>query len=525
MRGFEILLGLLLVSAWLAALARKVRLPAPIVMVVGGIAAAFVPVVHDLALDPDVAFAIFVPPLLFRAALTTSVRELRGHVRAVTLLAVGLVLGTTLVVAAAAHYAIPSFAWPAAFVLGAILSPPDAVVSIALVRALKVHRTVVSLIEGEGLLNDTTAFVIYGQAVRAATTGHFSLVRAVPEFFLVGLGGVAVGLAVYFVVSRLRWIFSDPVVLNVVWLLTPFAAFLSAERVGASGVLAVVVAGVLLRRWSSLAIAAETRIQAQGVFEVLEFVLNSLMFILIGLQVGAIVRDPSAPALPELFRATAIVTLTIVVSRLVWVLPAAYLPRMNARVREREGMPPLRHVGLVAWMGIRGGDSLVTALALPTVTAAGAAFPSRELIVATTFGVILATMLLQGLTLAPLVKLMRLPVDHSTDAELTLARRRMVAATDAWLDTVAAEGNVASGLIDRIRGHYVRKAQLDLDLEGEGEMREAAKAYRELEQRLLAERRKTAVSLRNEGVVDDEVLRRLEHELDLEELRITPEDV
>src|ERR1700722_19402867 len=200
MKGFETLLGLLLVSTLLAALARKVRLPVPIVMVGGGIAAAFVPLVHDVSIDPDVAFAIFVPPLLFRAALTTSVREVRDHLRSIAMLAVGLVLATTVVVAAVAHYAIPGIAWPAAFVLGAVLSPPDAVVSIALVRAQKVHRTVVSLIEGEGLLNDTTAFVIFGQAVRAVMTGKFSLARAVPEFFLVGLGGVAVGLVVYFIV-------------------------------------------------------------------------------------------------------------------------------------------------------------------------------------------------------------------------------------------------------------------------------------------------------------------------------------
>src|SRR3984957_1707462 len=163
MKGFETLLGLLFVSALLAALARRVRLPVPIVMVVGGVAAAFAPVVRELAIDPDVAFAVFVPPLLFRAATTTSVREIRDHLRSVTLLAVGLVIATTGVVAAVSHYAVPGLAWPAAFVLGAILSPPDAVISIAMVRALKVHRTLVSLIEGEGLLNDTTAFVVYGQ--------------------------------------------------------------------------------------------------------------------------------------------------------------------------------------------------------------------------------------------------------------------------------------------------------------------------------------------------------------------------
>ena len=525
MKGFETLLGLLFASALLAALARKVRLPVPIIMVLGGVAAAFAPVVRELAIDPDVAFAVFVPPLLFRAATTTSVREIRDHVRSVALLAVGLVVATTVVVAAVARYAVPGMAWPAAFVLGAVLSPPDAVVSITLARAFKLHRTLVSLVEGEGLLNDTTAFVIYGQAVRAVVTGRFSLARAVPEFLLVGLGGAVVGFVVYLVISRLRTISKDPIVLNVIWLLTPFAAFLPAERIGASGVLAVVVAGVLLRRWSSLAVAAETRITGQSVFDVLEFILNSLMFILIGMQVGTILRDPSAPPLLHVLRATAVVTGAVVVFRFVWTFPSAYLPRMlSARVRKREGMPPPSHVALLAWMGIRGGDSLVTALALPTITAAGVPFPSREIIVATTFGVILATMLLQGLTLGPLIKLMRVQVDHSLDAELVLARRKMVEASDAWLGHAAEQGRVPRAILDRVRGHYARKGQLELDLDGEGQDRVTAETYRSLEQGLLAERRRAAVSLRDERVIDDEVLRRLERDLDLEELRLAPDE-
>jgi Na+/H+ antiporter len=525
MKGFETLLGLLFASALLAALARKVRLPVPIVMVLGGVAAAFAPIVRELAIDPDVAFAVFVPPLLFRAATTTSVREIREHLRSVALLAVGLVLATTVVVAAVARYAIPGIAWPAAFVLGAVLSPPDAVVSIALARSLKVHRTLVSLVEGEGLFNDTTAFVVYGQAVHAVMTGRFSLARAVPEFFLVGLGGAVIGFAVYLVVSRLRRISKDPIVLNVIWLLTPFAAFLPAERIGASGVLAVVVAGVLLRRWSSLGVPAETRITGQGVFDVLEFILNSLMFILIGMQVGAILRDPSAPPLLHVLRATAFVTGAIVLFRFLWMFPSAFLPRfLSARVRNREGMPPPGNVALLAWMGIRGGDSLVTALALPTITAAGTPFPSRELIVATTFGVILATMLIQGLTLAPFIKLMRLPVDHSLDGELALARRKMVEAGDAWLGQAAGQGEEPGAVLERVRGHYARKAQLEFDLEGDGQDRATAQTYRRLEHGLLDARRRAAVSLRDERVIDDEVLGRLERELDLEELRIRPDE-
>jgi CPA1 family monovalent cation:H+ antiporter len=522
-RGFETLLALLLASALLAAVARSVRVPAPIVMVFGGVAAAFLPVVQEVHLSPDIAFAIFVPPLLFRAAVTTSVREIRDHLRSVTLLAVGLVVATMVAVAATAHAAIPGVAWGPAFVLGAIVSPPDAVVSIALVRALKAPRTVVALVEGEGLLNDTTAFVVYAQAVQAVTSGRFSLVRSVPQFFLVGLGGAAVGFAVYFVVARTSRIWKDPVLLNVVWLLVPFAAFLPAEAVGASGVLAVVVAGVLLHRKTALGIAAEARMQATGVYDVLEFVLNSLLFILIGMEVGAILRDPGAPPLRDLLRTTAIVTAAVVLVRVAWMYPSAYLPRLWPSVRKREGMPTLGGVALLSWMGIRGGDSLVTALALPRTTIAGAPFPNRELIVTSTFGVIVATMLLQGLTLGPLIKLLRLPVDRSIDAELRLARREMAAKADAWLERAAAERVAPAGILERVRRHYVRKGQLELDLGGAGEARADAEAYREVEQGVIAARRRAAVSLRDQGVIDDEVLARVERELDLEELRVAPD--
>jgi len=359
--------------------------------------------------------------------------------------------------------------------------------------------------------------------VQAVTSGLFSLARYVPQFFLVGLGGAAVGFAVYFVVSRTSKIWKDPVLLNVVWLLVPFAAFLPAEAVGASGVLAVVVAGVLLHRKTSLGITAEARMQATGIYDVVEFALNSLLFILIGMEVGAILRDPGAPPLRDLLRTTAIVTAAVVLVRIAWMYPGAYLPRLWPSVRKREGMPTLGGVALLSWMGVRGGDSLVTALALPRTTIAGVPFPNRELIVTSTFGVIVVTMLLQGLTLGPLIKLLRLPADRSIDAELRLARREMAAKADAWLERAAAERVAPAGILERVRRHYVRKEQLELDLGGAGEDRAAAESYREVEQGVIAARRRAAVSLRDRGVIDDEVLARVERELDLEELRVTPD--
>jgi CPA1 family monovalent cation:H+ antiporter len=519
--GFRIILALTLGSAICALLAKKVRIPAPVVTVLGGIAAAFVPKVRDVALDPDLAFAIFVPPLLYRAALMTSVRGIRERLRPILLLAVGLILLTMGVVALVAHEALGMLGWPAAFVLGAIVAPPDAIIAIALVRSLRAPRIIVTLVEGEGLLNDTTAFVVYAQAVGAAVTGRFSLARAVPQFFLVALGGAAFGWVVAFVVTRSAKFVKDPVVANVIWLLTPFAAFLPAEAVHASGVLAVVVAGVLLRRSVALQVDAQTRVHGTDVYDILEFVLNGLMFILIGMEVGRILRDSAGPPLHTLLRATGIVTAAVVVTRFAWMFPAAYLPRwLSARIRKREGMPTVAGVTLLAWMGMRGGDSLVTALALPRTIATGAPFPARDLIVATTFGVILATMLLQGLTIGPLIKWLHFPPDRSLESELALARRHMAAAGETWLDGVARDGKTSPAIVGQLRRIYARRTDFELDLAADGEDREAAEAYRRVEQELLAERRKAAVTLRNESTIDDETLRVIERELDFEELRL-----
>jgi NhaP-type Na+/H+ or K+/H+ antiporter len=340
----------------------------------------------------------------------------------------------------------------------------------------------------------------------------------------VAAGGAAVGLVVYFVVARTFRLWKDPELANVIWLLTPFAAFLPAEAIGASGVLAVVVSGVMLQRRTSLAIDAETRVKATDVFDVLDFVLNSLMFILIGMEVGRIIRTPQDVPLATMFRATLVATAAVVLARILWVFPTAYLPRLVPSIRRREVRPAVAGVTFLAWMGIRGGDSLVTALAIPRTTTAGDPFPSRDLIVAATFGVILATMLLQGLTLAPLIKLFKLPPDRSIDAELALARKRIWTAGDTWLTSVAASREIPELLVERMRGVLIRRTKIDVALGDEGEDRAKAEAYRALEMDLLCERRKAAVALRDESVIDDEVLRILERELDFEELRITRED-
>jgi CPA1 family monovalent cation:H+ antiporter len=501
-------------------LGRRISLPAPIMIVLGGVIIPLIPGLPRIEIDPDLAFTIFVPPLLFRTALTTSLRGLRANLRPIALLAVGLVLATTFAVAAAAHRFI-GLPWGPSFVLGAILSPSDAVLSIAVARTLRLPRRAISIIEGETLLNDTTAFIVYRRAVAAVVTGGFSLALAVPQFLLVGAGGAVVGFIVYRAVRWVRQHLRDPVLENVVFLLVPFAAYLPAEALHVSGVLSVVVSGVLLRQSSPLLVGARTRIQANLSYDLVEFMLNSLVFVLIGVEVGRILRDPAGPPLRLLLGSTALVTAAVIAVRFVWIYPGALLPFLSRRVRSRETRPALGGLVLLGWMGLRGGDSLVTALAVPHTVASGAPFPNRELIIAVAFGVIVATMLVQGLTLAPVSRVLRLPVDRSHEKEEDLARREMVAAGDARLQALESTG-LPPQVARRVRAGHAHRSALELALAGDSRTANRADflEQKRAEEEILRARRAAVVRLRNEQVIDDEVLRHLEQELDLEEMRL-----
>ena len=525
MAGFETLLALLLASTALAVAARRLKMPVPVVMVLGGVGVALVPRRHLLEIDPDLAFGIFVPPLLFNGAIGTSLRGLRTNVRSVLRLAVGLVIATTVIVAFVARTFVHALDWHGAFVLGAIVAPPDAVVALALARALRMSRRTVNVLEGETLLNDTTAFVVYRLAVRAATTGAFDLRTAMPLFLLVAGGGVAVGWVVYRIVGFMSERLEDPVLETVLLLMTPFAAYLPAEAVGASGVLAVVVAGILLRRSSPLLVPARARLQGRAVFSVVEFVLNSLVFILIGTELGEILRDPHASPVAEVLRATLIVGGTVMAVRLIWVFASAYVPRVSRRFRERGPIASFGNVAIVAWTGIRGGDSLVTALAVPHLTTLGTPLPGRDLIVATTFGVILLTLLVQGLSLAPLVRWLDHTSDRSREAEEALARRQMIAAGDALLERRQLDGDLPEVVIERVRRKHREQSELETDLKIDDRGRTFAAVQRSLELEVLRARRSAAVQLQYDQVIDDAVLHELERELDLEEVRLENGDV
>src|SRR5438067_8801216 len=398
MAALEVILGLLAVSAALRLVARRWHLPHPVLLVLGGAVLAVTPGLPRVSLDPAIVFVVFVPPLLYWTAYTTSLRDVKQEFWPILRLGVLLVLVTIVAAAWAAHALTPEFTWPAAFALGAIVSPPDPVAATAVMRPLGAPARLVSILEGEGLVNDATSLVAYRTAVAAVVTGSFSPVHAGLGIVAAGIGGVAIGLASGWLITSLRgWLRHAPVVSNTVSLLTPFAAYLPADRIGASGVLAVVTVGLYVARRGPRLLPAATRVQAEAMWTMIAFLLESLIFILIGLDLPYALRALRRHSLEQLLWYSVAISAVLVAVRMLWVFPSAYIPRMWTRRKRDDGtrrraLPRWRWVLFVGWAGVRGGDSLVVALALPRATAAHTPFPARDLIVFVTFAVIFVTL-------------------------------------------------------------------------------------------------------------------------------------
>src|SRR5438132_10179863 len=414
MHHFETVLALLVGVTFLALVARRLAIPTPAVLLAGGVLVALLPGLPAVQFDPQLVFLVFIPPLLFRTSLLASYRDVRANLRPILLLGVGHVMFATLAVAWVAHRVVPGLPWASAFALGAVVSPPDVASATAFVRRLPLPRRLVTILEGESMVNDAAAIVAYRMAVAAAVTGTFSLPTAGARFLLVGAGGVAVGLAVGWLIGQGRRDIHDPEVENTISLLTGYAAYLPAEHLGVSGILAVVATGLYLGRVGPRVVAADTRVQNSGMWDVVVFVLEGLIFIITGLGLRPILAGWSGPVARDLVWGAVLVTLTVIVARFVWVFPATYLPRvLSARVRKRDPYPSWRLPVVVSWAGLRGADSLVLAAAIPTPTATGPPFPGRDVIITITFAVILVTLLGQGFSLAPDRKSTRLNSSHT----------------------------------------------------------------------------------------------------------------
>ena len=513
---------LLIVVLGLAAFARKLVIPYPILLVIGGLVLGLVPGVPTLRLDPDVVFLVFLPPILWSAAYFTSWRDFRSNLRPITLLAVGLVLATTAAVAVVAHIWLPGLGWAGAIALGAIVSPPDAVSATAIAKRLGLPRRAVTILEGESLVNDATALILYRAAVMASISGTFILSDTVVDFFVAAGVGVVVGLLVGVVARWALRFMKDSFSEIAITLLSPYIAWVLAEQAHASGVLACVAGGLYLRQHFSAAVAPTTRIQARAVWDFLVFVLNGVIFILIGLQLGALREALPAGMFVPLMLTGALVSLTAIVVRLIWVPLAAWIPRLfSPSLRARDPMPPWSGMFIIGWTGMRGIVSLAAALALPLTTATGAPFPFRAEIILITFTVILATLVLQGLSLGPLIRALNLKEDGSLEREEMQAREHAATAALVRLDEVANEGWPIPEHLDQMRVHYGDRVQrYTTDGTAPECTAEALEVFQRLRHETLTAERLAVIRLRNDGVISDDVLHRLEHELDVEALQL-----
>jgi CPA1 family monovalent cation:H+ antiporter len=525
MQLIDTVLALLLAMVVLATVARKIGIAYPILLVLGGLVLGLVPGLPPIQPDPDVILLLFLPPLVYVAASSTALRDLRYNLRPILFLSIGLVLFSVFVVAGVAHVTAAGMSLPGAFVLATIVAPTDTVAVTAITQRLSLPRRIVTILEGESLINDAAALVLYRTAVTTVQNHtDFQTGEVLLFFAKASAGGIVVGLVAGWLAVQIRRRLDEPAVSLTVSLLTPFAAYLPAEALGVSGVLATVVAGLVVGRHVADILSPETRVQAFSFWEMLVFLLNGLAFILIGLQLRTIVGELNEYSPWQLLGYAAAVSTAVVVARIVWVFPATYLPRLLSRsLRERDPIPPWQPVALVAWSGMRGVDSLAAALALPLTTAAGEPFPQRHLILFLSFAVILATLVIQGLTLPSLIRRLGVVDTGGEESEENQARFAASQAALERLEELAPEAGVPDFVVENLRTYYNHQADRYLarfDPHDDGGHEGCVTALHGLKREILRAQREVVIKLRNREAISDNVLRRVLRDLDLEEMRL-----
>jgi Na+/H+ antiporter len=499
----------------LTAIARRLPVPTPILQLGAGLLIGLMPGVMLPELEPDFVFFVFLPPALWAAAYLTSPREFKTNIRPITRLAVGLVLATSVAVAIVARTLLPGLPWAVAVALGAIVSPPDAVAASAIVSRLPVPRSVITILEGESLVNDASALVLYRTAVLAAVTGRFSWGESVVRFFIDAGVGTLVGLLVGWLVIRAARSTKDALAETVVSLAGPYVAWVAAERLHVSSVLACVAGGLYVGQQFSTAVGPSSRLQTRAIWDLLIFLLNATIFLLLGAQFVALLRAVPAATLGSVLRSGVIVGVVVTVVRLAWVPIATELPRlMNRNARGREPVPDRKAVFLVAWTSMRGIVSLAAALALPRTLGDGTPFPYRTEIIVITMCVIMMTLVLQGLTLAPLIRVFGFTPEQTHNEEERLARLETVRRGAEALEDMAREPWADPRDVDWLRAEVKDRLRLRDHHGGSPDGR------RRLRAGMIGAERRMLVRLRNEGTISDDVLRELEQELDLEAVRV-----
>jgi Na+/H+ antiporter len=518
---FQIFLFMLAVLAGTALLARRVNIAPAILLLLAGIALAFVPGVPLLELPPEIVLLVVLPPLIYSASVAMSWREFKLNLRPIILLAVGCVIFTAAVVAAATHYLI-GLPWNVGFLLGAIVAPPDAVAPLAIARRLGIPRRVLVVLEGEGLANDATALILYRFAVIAITTGTFSLSKATGMFFVVVAAEVLFGITVGWLSMRTRHYARDPQVEITLSLITPYLAYWVPEHLGGSGVISTVACGLYISWNGPLWISSATRLQGIFFWNLMIYLIEGLLFLLTGFQMRLLYEKSKAFPLHDILNATALVAVIIILARFAWTYPATYLPRVLSKsLRQRDPSPPWQQVFILSFAGVRGAVSLAAALALPFALANGDPFPDRDLVLFVAFGVIFVTLVGIGFSLPMVVRWLgvadtgrsELIAEHQ--AEIA-ARREALDAALRSLDAIIEKRELSDEVVSLLRArHEIRAGQLPETLDPE--THDVSAAGTELTRELIAAERKFIHMMLRDGRITDETRRHIERDLDLEE--------
>jgi CPA1 family monovalent cation:H+ antiporter len=526
MENISVIIMLLFGVAFLGILSNKYKFPFPIALVLCGVLISIIPGLPVIALSPEVVFIIFLPPMLYYAAWNTSWHDFKGSIRSITLAAVGLVLFTTLAVAVVAHELIEGMTWPLAFLIGAIVSPPDAVAATSITKGLGLNPRIITILEGESLVNDASGLVAYRYALTAITAGNFVFWQAGLNFLVVAAAGIGIGLALGYIMYLVHKRFvCDPIVEVTFTFLTPFASYLLAEHFHFSGVLAVVTTGLYLSFRSGQIFTHQSRIMSTTVWEVVAYILNGLIFILIGLQLRQVMEGISDYSAVSLALWGVVISFVVIAVRFLWVIPAAMIPRfLSKRIREREAFDS-RNLVIFGWAGMRGVVSMAAALALPLTLPDGSAFPHRNLVLYLTFCVILSTLVLLGLTLPWIIRKLKME-PYSIYAEEYQVRNIVVSETIAHIESNLSL--LQDDLLRNIKSKYevkfnrLQKTDLPANYFGKGETLagEIFNEYSQLQIDLINVERLALERMHRSGEANEEVLRKIERELDLEETRL-----
>jgi Na+/H+ antiporter len=518
---FQIFVILLAVLAGTALLARRINVAPAILLLLAGTTLAFVPGMPSLELPPELVLLVVLPPLIYSASVAMSWREFKYNLRPIILLSVGCVIFTAFAVAAATHYLI-GLPWSIGFLLGAIVAPPDVVAPLAIARKLGLPRRILVVLEGEGLANDATALILYRFAVVAISTGAFSLPKATGTFAAIIVGEVLFGAAVGWLSLRMRHRARDPQVEITLSLITPYVAFWVPQHLGGSGVIATVACGLYMSWNGPLLISSATRLQGIFFWDLVIYLIEGLLFLLTGFQMRLLLEKSKAFPLDDILIAIVLVTVMVIVARFAWLYPATYLPRvLSKRLRERDPSPPWQWAFVLSFTGVRGAVSLAAALALPYALPTGEGFPYRDLILFVSFGVIFITLVGLGLGLPLVVRWLGLAqagrAEHLAEHESELAaRREALAAALKSLDAITDDRELSDEVVKLLRArHEIRANQLPASLDPDA--REISAEGTDLTRELIVAERKFIHVLLRDGKITDEIRRRIERDLDLEE--------